>query len=143
MTSSHVFGTISVIGLGYIGLPTAAVIAGSGTHVVGVDVNQNAVDTINRGEIHIVEPKLDAIVQRTVASGHLKASTKAVPAEAFLIAVPTPITTEKAADLSYVLSAGRSIAPVLKKGDIVVLEPLVHCRSCTKRNTSHPSSAPC
>ena len=122
MTSHHVFNTISVIGLGYIGLPTAAVIAGSGTHVIGVDVNQNAVDTINRGEIHIVEPKLDEIVQRTVKSGHLKASTKAVSADAFLIAVPTPITEEKAADLSYVLSAGRSIAPVLKKGDIVVLE---------------------
>lgn len=116
------FDLIAVIGLGYIGLPTAAVIASNGNHVVGIDVNTNAVDTINRGEIHIVEPKLEEIVRKTVASGLLRAVTQPETADAYLIAVPTPITEEKKADLSYVLSAGKAIATVLKKGDLVVLE---------------------
>jgi UDP-N-acetyl-D-mannosaminuronic acid dehydrogenase len=122
MTTQKPFNLISMIGLGYIGLPTAAVIASSGNKVLGIDVNSKTVDTINRGEIHIVEPKLDEIVRDAVAAGNLRAATTPETADAYLIAVPTPITNEKKADLSYVLSAGKAIAPVLKKGDLVVLE---------------------
>ncbi|MEY8200772.1 MAG: UDP-N-acetyl-D-mannosamine dehydrogenase, partial [Colwellia sp.] len=84
------FDTVSVIGLGYIGLPTAAMFAAYGKNVIGVDVNQHAVDTINRGEIHIVEPALDAIVHKAVTEGKLKAVLSPETADAFLIAVPTP-----------------------------------------------------
>lgn len=84
------FKKISVIGLGYLGLPTAAAFASREINVIGVDVNQQVVDTINRGEIHIVEPDLDMIVHAAVTEGYLKATTVAEPAEAFLIAVPTP-----------------------------------------------------
>lgn len=114
--------TLSVIGLGYIGLPTAAMFASRKVKVVGVDINQHAVDTINQGRIHIVEPELDMIVHAAVTEGFLRASTKPEPAEAFLIAVPTPFKGDHEPDLSYVRSAAESIAPVLKKGDIVILE---------------------
>lgn len=121
------FETISVIGLGYIGLPTAAMFASRKKKVIGVDVNQHAVDTINQGKIHIVEPDLDIIVHSAVTDGYLKAVTKAEPADAFLIAVPTPFKPCKEAeipepDLSYIQSACNGIAPVLKKGDLVILE---------------------
>lgn len=116
------FETISVIGLGYIGLPTAAAFASRKKNVVGVDVNQHAVDTINQGKIHIVEPELDQVVKAAVDGGHLKAFTKPQPADAFLIAVPTPFKGEHEPDLAYVRSAAESIAPVLKKGDLVILE---------------------
>ncbi|BCV53193.1 UDP-N-acetyl-D-mannosamine dehydrogenase [Shewanella algae] len=121
------FETISVIGLGYIGLPTAAMFASRKKKVIGVDVNQHAVDTINQGKIHIVEPDLDIIVHSAVTDGYLKAVTKAEPADAFLIAVPTPFKPCKKAeipepDLSYIQSACNGIAPVLKKGDLVILE---------------------
>lgn len=114
--------TISIIGLGYIGLPTAAVIAARGSHVVGVDVSQEVVDTINRGEIHIVEPELDIAVHAAVSSGHLKAFTEPQPAEAFLIAVPTPFLDDKSPDLSYIESAARAVARVLRPGSTVILE---------------------
>jgi len=113
---------ISVLGLGYIGLPTAAVVASRGFNVVGVDVNEEAVNTINRGEIHIVEPELDVIVRSVVSVGKLVAKTKAEDADVFLIAVPTPFKEDKKPDLSYVEAATRSIAKVLKKGDLVILE---------------------
>lgn len=116
------FETISVIGLGYIGLPTAAAFAARRKKVIGVDVNQHAVDTINRGEIHIVEPELDMLVQAAVTQGHLRATTTPEPADAFLIAVPTPFTDGHKPDLSYIEAASRAIAPVLKRGDLVVLE---------------------
>lgn len=116
------FSTISVVGLGYIGLPTAAVFAAHKVKVIGVDVNQNAVDTINKGKIHIVEPDLDVAVNKAVSEGYLKATTVAEPADAFLIAVPTPFKNGHEPDLSYIESASKSIAPVLKKGDLVVLE---------------------
>lgn len=116
------FETISVVGLGYIGLPTAAVFASRKKFVIGVDVNQDAVDTINRGEIHIVEPDLDMVVRAAVSEGYLKATTIPEPADAFLIAVPTPFKENHIPDLSYIESAGKTIAPVLKKGDLVVLE---------------------
>ena len=116
------FETISVIGLGYIGLPTAAMFASRKKKVIGVDVNQNAVDTINRGEIHIVEPDLDTIVHATVTEGFLKASTVPEKADAFLIAVPTPFKENHEPDLSYIESACKAIAPVLEKGNLVILE---------------------
>ena len=121
------FETVSVVGLGYIGLPTAAMFASRKKQVIGVDVNQHAVDTINRGEIHIVEPELDMIVHAAVTEGYLKAVTTPEPADAFLIAVPTPfLPAEDGAipqpDLKYIESAAKAISPVLKKGDLVILE---------------------
>ncbi|MBN3966968.1 UDP-N-acetyl-D-mannosamine dehydrogenase [Pseudomonas gregormendelii] len=116
------FATISVIGLGYIGLPTAAVFASRKKQVIGVDVNQNAVDIINRGQIHIVEPDLDMVVHAAVTEGYLRATTKPEPADAFLIAVPTPFKGNHEPDLSYIKAASKSIAAVLKKGDLVILE---------------------
>ncbi|TPD91339.1 UDP-N-acetyl-D-mannosamine dehydrogenase [Pantoea vagans] len=116
------FETISVIGLGYIGLPTAAVFASKGKKVVGVDINARAVETINRGAIHIVEPDLDEVVHAAVTRGDLRATTQPEPADAFLIAVPTPFKDEYQPDLRFVKAAAESIAPVLKKGDLVILE---------------------
>lgn len=120
------FETISVIGLGYIGLPTAAMFASRKKKVIGVDVNQNTIDTINRGEIHIVEPDLDIIVHDAVSEGYLRATSTSEPADAFLIAVPTPFKNSNSEipepDLKYIEAAAKSIAPVLKKGDLVILE---------------------
>jgi UDP-N-acetyl-D-mannosaminuronic acid dehydrogenase len=117
------FRTISVIGLGYIGLPTAAVFASRKIRVIGVDVNQHAVDTINRGEIHIIEPDLDMVVHAAVTEGYLRATTTPEPADAFLIAVPTPFRGDNhEPDLSYIESAGTAIAPVLRPGNLVILE---------------------
>ncbi|MFL0806079.1 MAG: UDP-N-acetyl-D-mannosamine dehydrogenase [Oceanobacter sp.] len=114
--------TVSVVGLGYIGLPTAAVLASSGISVIGVDVNETTVDIINRGDIHIVEPDLDRVVHDVVHSGLLRATTVAEAADAFMVAVPTPFTDDRQADLSYIEAAARSIAPVLQSGNLVVLE---------------------
>ena len=116
------FETISVIGLGYIGLPTAAVFASKGKKVIGVDINVRAVETINRGDIHIVEPELGDVVREAVQAGFLRATPQAEAADAFLIAVPTPFIGDHQPDLSYVQSAALSIAPVLKTGDLVILE---------------------
>jgi UDP-N-acetyl-D-mannosaminuronic acid dehydrogenase len=120
------FNTISVIGLGYIGLPTAAVIASRRKQVIGVDINQNTVDTINRGDIHIVEPELDIVVHSAVKEGCLRATTIPEPADAFLVAVPTPFKAENGndhvPDLTYIEAASRAIAPVLAKGNLVILE---------------------
>jgi UDP-N-acetyl-D-mannosaminuronic acid dehydrogenase len=122
------FETISVIGLGYIGLPTAAMFASQKKKVIGVDVNQHAVDTINKGQIHIVEPELDMLVHTAVSEGYLRATTVAEPADAFLIAVPTPflpidnVSDIPQPDLKYIKAAAAAIAPVLKKGDLVILE---------------------
>ncbi|MEH0667507.1 UDP-N-acetyl-D-mannosamine dehydrogenase [Vibrio scophthalmi] len=121
------FETVSVIGLGYIGLPTAAMFASRKKKVIGVDVNQHAVDTINKGQIHIVEPELDMIVHAAVSEGYLKATTTPEQADAFLIAVPTPFLPCQegeipSPDLSYIEAASKAIAPVLKKGDLVILE---------------------
>ena len=120
------FRTVSVIGLGYIGLPTAAVLASRKLRVIGVDVNEKAVDTINRGEVHIVEPDLDIVVRAAVKDGCLRATTVPEPADAFLIAVPTPFKGEAHdPDLAYIEKAARSIAPVLRPGNLVVLESTV------------------
>jgi UDP-N-acetyl-D-mannosaminuronic acid dehydrogenase len=114
--------TISVIGLGYIGLPTATVLASRKKRVVGVDVSRQVVDTVNRGDIHIVEPELDILVQAVVGSGHLRAVISPEPADVFLITVPTPLASAHRPDLSYVEAAAKSIAAVLKKGNLVILE---------------------
>ena len=120
------FDTISVVGLGYIGLPTAAMFASRKKRVIGLDVNQNAVDTINRGEIHIVEPELDILVRAAVTEGYLRATTMPEAADAFLISVPTPFKKKSGEipepDLSYIRAAATAIAPVLKKGNLVILE---------------------
>lgn len=116
------FEYVSVIGLGYIGLPTAAVLASRKVKVIGVDVNRKAVDTINRGEIHIVEPELDIAVHAAVNAGYLRATVEPEPADAFLIAVPTPFKDGHEPDLSYIEVASKAIAPVLRKGNLVVLE---------------------
>jgi UDP-N-acetyl-D-mannosaminuronic acid dehydrogenase len=116
------FSVVSVIGLGYIGLPTAAALATRGVDVLGVDVNQTTVDLINAGQAPFVEPDLAVAVSGAVAMGRLRASLRPEPADAFIIAVPTPFTEGQAADLSYVHAAASSIAGVLKPGDLVVLE---------------------
>lgn len=117
------FQTVSIIGLGYIGLPTAAMFASRKVRVIGVDVNAVAVEKINRGAIHIVEPDLDIAVHAAVTAGYLSASTTPQPADAFLIAVPTPLKEKnREPDLSCIQAACRSIAHVLKTGDLVVLE---------------------
>ena len=116
------FDTISVIGLGYIGLPTAAVIASRRKKVIGVDISQNVVDTINEGKIHIVEPELDIVVHSTVKDNFLRAVTTPEAADAFLIAVPTPFKGKHEPDLSYIEFAAKAIAPVLKKDNLVILE---------------------
>ena len=113
---------VCVVGLGYIGLPTAAIIARAGCRVQGVDVTQMVVDTINRGEIHIEEVDLDGLVQGVVARGLLSASLTVAAADVFVIAVPTPFDADHQPDISYVLAAARSVAPVLKLGDIIILE---------------------
>lgn len=119
---SDVKPDVCVVGLGYIGLPTAAVVARAGCRVHGVDVTQSVVDTINRGEIHIEEVDLDGLVQGVVQRGLLKASTTMAPADVFVIAVPTPFDANHAPDISFVLAAGEAVAKVLKAGDTVILE---------------------
>lgn len=114
--------TISIVGLGYIGLPTAAMFAARKIKVIGVDINQKIVDTINRGQIHIVEPDLGMVVSTAVAKGYLRATTQPEPADAFLLAVPTPFKGDHEPDLAYVEAASKSISKVLKKGDLVILE---------------------
>lgn len=114
--------TLSVIGLGYIGLPAAAMFASRKVRVIGVDINKVAVDTINDGRIHIVEPELDMIVHAAVSEGYLRATTIAEAADAFVIAVPTPFVGDHEPDLSYVKAAVLSIAPVLRKGNLIILE---------------------
>lgn len=116
------FEKISVVGLGYIGLPTATMFAAYGKQVVGVDVNQEAVDIINQGKIHIVEPDLDTAVHAAVNAGKLKATTQPESADAFIIAVPTPFKGDHEPDLSYIKAASKAIAPVLSKGNLVILE---------------------
>lgn len=110
------------IGLGYIGLPTAAVAAHHGFEVVGVDVNPSVVETVNQGKVHIVEPDLDKIVKEAVQSGHLRAVTRPEPADAFFVVVPTPFKQNHRADITYVESATRAVIPCLKPGDLFVIE---------------------
>jgi len=116
------FSEISVIGLGYIGFPTAVLLANYGIRVIGIDINPETVASINRGEVHIVEPGLELMVKQVVKKGMLVARTSPEEAQAFVIAVPTPFGKDHEPDLSFVRSAARSIAPVLRKGNLVILE---------------------
>lgn len=116
---------VCVIGLGYIGLPTASIFATKGLKVLGVDVSAHVVETINKGQIHIHEPDLDILVKAAVQSGNLCAKTKPEAASTFIIAVPTPFLESEDGlqpDLSYIQSAIKSIAPVVKAGDLIILE---------------------
>ena len=113
---------VLVIGLGYIGLPTAAVLASRGVEVVGVDVNHHTVEAINQEKVHIVEPDLEILVQASVQSGNLRASLEVERADVFMVAVPTPFKEDHQPDLSFIESATKSIAPVLEKGNLVILE---------------------
>ena len=113
---------VVTIGLGYIGLPTSALIASFGTNVLGVDVNQKVVDTINQGKIHIVEPDLDKIVSAAVSKGNLRAATKAITAEVYLIVVPTPFKGNHEPDISFIETATKGIIPLFKKGDLYIIE---------------------
>ena len=116
------FKVVSVIGLGYIGLPTAALIASKNLEVLGVDVNQKVVNTINEGKIHIVEPLLNEIVKTCVSNKKLSAAIKPKSSDVFIIAVPTPFADNNQPDLRFVQSAFESIAPVIKSGDLIILE---------------------
>jgi UDP-N-acetyl-D-mannosaminuronic acid dehydrogenase len=113
---------VVTIGLGYIGLPTSALIASHRTNVLGVDINQKIVDTINQGKIHIVEPDLDQIVSKAVSNGFFKASTKPSSADVYLIVVPTPFKGNNEPDISFVEAATKGIIPILKKGDLYIIE---------------------
>lgn len=113
---------VTMMGLGYIGLPTAALIAGNKTQVNGVDVNPRVVDTINRGEVHIVEPDLDVAVSEAVSEGFLKASLEPEQADTYLIVVPTPFKEKNEPDISYVEAATKAILPLLKEGDLYIIE---------------------
>ena len=114
--------SVVVLGLGYIGLPTAAVIARTGARVLGVDVTQSVVDTVNSGKVHIEEVDLDGLVSGVVARGDLRAATTIEPANVFVIAVPTPFGADHVPDIGYVLNAATMVATVLKPGDTIILE---------------------
>ena len=116
------FDTICVVGLGYIGLPTAAMLASQGCRVVGLEVSEHVINAVNGGRTHIVEPDLDAAVHDAVAAGKLVATNDAPEADAFVIAVPTPFKEERQPDLRYVEQAARTIAPRLRAGNLVILE---------------------
>ncbi|KJH55880.1 UDP-N-acetyl-D-mannosamine dehydrogenase [Acinetobacter calcoaceticus] len=116
------FKHICVIGLGYIGLPTAATFAAHGVKVTGVDVNQHAVDMINQGKVHIVEPDLDALVRDVVAQSKLTAQMVPTEADAYIVAVPTPFKDDYQPDLKYIEAAAKALAPFLKPGNLVILE---------------------
>jgi UDP-N-acetyl-D-mannosaminuronic acid dehydrogenase len=113
---------VVVLGLGYIGLPTAAVIARTGAQVLGIDVHQSVVDTVNSGKVHIEEIDLDGLVSGVVARGNLRASTQIELADVFVIAVPTPFDEDHAPNIGYVLKAATNVAAVVKPGDVVILE---------------------
>ncbi|MAB95075.1 MAG: UDP-N-acetyl-D-mannosamine dehydrogenase [Flavobacteriales bacterium] len=113
---------VVTIGLGYIGLPTSALIASHGTNVLGVDINQKVVNTINQGKIHIVEPELDQIVSKAVAEGFFRASTKPKAADVYLVVVPTPFKGNHEPDISFVEAATKGLIPLLKKGDLYIIE---------------------
>lgn len=113
---------VIVIGLGYIGLPTAALIASGKNHVLGVDINPNIVDTVNKGKIHIVEPALEDAVANAVKNGFFKASTTAIEASTYLVVVPTPFKGRNEPDISFVQAATKSVIPLLKSGDLFIIE---------------------
>lgn len=117
-----IFTKICVLGMGYIGLPTAGTFASKGLDVLGVDVNQDVINTLQKGELHIIEPGLRELIQQAIQSNHLTFSQTVSIADAFIIAVPTPFKENKLADMRFVISAAESILPHLSKGNLVVLE---------------------
>ena len=121
---------ICVMGLGYIGLPSASIFATNGFRVVGVDVDAKIIDVLRKGELHINEPGLKTVVCAALQSGNMTVQQEPEEADVFIIAVPTPIKEDKSADLSYVVHATESILPVLRKGNLVVLES-----TCPPRTT--------
>jgi UDP-N-acetyl-D-mannosaminuronic acid dehydrogenase len=122
LSNELLFSKAAVFGLGYVGLPTAAIFADAGLDVVGVDVKEDAVASVNAGRPHIVEPNLEQLLRSVVGAGKLRATTIAEPADAFLIAVPTPFDDDKHPDMRFVRAAAEAIAPVLRPGNLVVLE---------------------
>ncbi|GAA2136817.1 UDP-N-acetyl-D-mannosamine dehydrogenase [Arthrobacter humicola] len=113
---------VAVIGLGYIGLPTAAILAGNGIDVVGVDVNPKTVESVNRGEVPFVEPDLASYVAGAVSQQKLSAATETPKAQAYIVAVPTPFNPDRTADVTYIKAAARGIAPQLEGGELIILE---------------------
>lgn len=116
------FSRVCVMGMGYIGLPTSAVFADNGLDVVGVDVKPAAVESINRGQPHILEPELDVLLRQVVQAGRLRAALTPEAADAFILAVPTPFMAGRRPDTSHIEAAARAIAPVLARGNLVILE---------------------
>jgi UDP-N-acetyl-D-mannosaminuronic acid dehydrogenase len=126
---------VCVLGLGYIGLPTAGILATNGYEVLGIDVSQEVVDTVNEGNIHIEEPGLHTLVSAAIGSGNLRAATSPEPADVFIVAVPTPLTDDKGANMAYVERATQSIVPVLQAEALIILEstsPPGTCRDLMK-----------
>lgn len=121
-TDSRAFGKVSVVGLGYIGLPTAAFIASKGIPVVGIDVNQDAVDSINAGTVPFFEPGFGELLARVVEDGTLSAQTEQIDADAYIVCVPTPFREDHSVDIKYIRAASEALAPYLKPGALVVLE---------------------
>ncbi len=127
---------VTVIGLGHVGLPTAAILAGNNFKVIGVDIDQNLVNSINQGNIQTTEPQLEILARESVKNGNLRASLYIEHSDVFIIAVPTPLTTEKKADLSIVNSAVNHLAPFLKKGDLLIIESTVPVNTTQKITSS-------
>ena len=127
---------VCVLGLGYIGLPTASVLATNGYEVLGVDVSDHVVKTVNEGRIHIEEPGLQTVVRAASGSGNLRAATEPAPADVFILALPTPLAPDNTADMSYVVHAARSIVPCLRPGALVILESTSPPGTC--RNLIRP-----
>jgi len=123
---------ICILGMGYIGLPTAGILATKGFSILGVDVNKKVVETINEGKIHITEPDLDLFIRAAVSSGNLRAALEPEPSEVFIIAVPTPFKENYRPDMAFVEAATESIVPVLKKGNLVILESTSPPGTCEK-----------
>ena len=117
--------SVCVLGQGYIGLPTSAILASRGLRVYGVDKNPDVVATISEGRVHIVEADLDGLVHKVVSSGNLTAHGEPQKADAFIIAVPTPLLEDNTPDVGYVEQAGMAIAPLLEKGNLVMIESTV------------------
>ena len=131
--------TICVVGLGYIGLPTATILAVNDAKVTGVDLRRDIVEGINRGEIAIEEPGLAALLKTAVKSGNLRASMTAAPADVFIIAVPTPVTEMHGADMTCVAAAAESIVSCLRPGNLVILESTSPPGTCP--SSREPSTA--